>query len=203
MNRVNMTALVAIAALLLGGCSPIKCLFPLYSDSDKLFDGTLIGEWRTAPDMNQKDEGPGATENERWIFQKTQDHLSYDCSRVQLGKKGIVWSTVKLVKLGDALFVDFEPGPAFPEGPQDLSYPSIDAHTIARIWLEKDEIRIRFLDEKWAFKQIHDSKFSLSHVETPTDLVVTATTEELRKFAAEHADDKEAFSVEFHLTRVK
>jgi hypothetical protein len=203
MKSVNITALVLVAALFLGGCSPIKCLFPLYADSDKLFDGTLIGEWRTAPDKNQNDEGPGATENERWIFQKTQDHLSYDCSQVQLGKKGAVWSTVKLVKLGDALFVDFEPGPAFPEGPQDLSYPRIDAHTIARIWLDKDVVRIRFLDEKWAFKQIHDGKFSLSHVETPTDLVVTATTEELRKFATEHADDKDAFSVEFQLIRVK
>jgi hypothetical protein len=148
-------------------------LFLLYTDSDKLFDGTLIGEWRTAPDKNQEDEGPGANENERWIFQKTQDHLSYDCSQLQLGRKGIVWSTVKLVKLGDFLFVDFEPGPAFPEGPQDLSYPRIDAHAIAGIWLDKDEVRIRFLDEKWAWKQIHNSKFSLSHVEAPTALVVS------------------------------
>lgn len=203
MKRANVVALLAAAVLLLGGCSPIKCLFPLYTDADKLFDGNLIGEWRIARDNNHNEDGTGTNENERWVFRKTQDHLSYDCTQLELGKKGVVWSTVKLVKLGDVLFADFEPGPAFPEGPQDLSYPTIDAHAIARIWLDKDELRIRFLDEKWAWKQIHESKFTLSHVEAPTALVVTATTQELRKFAAEHADDKEAFSAEFRLVRMK
>jgi hypothetical protein len=203
MRRVNIATLVAVAGLFLGGCSPVKCLFPLYTDSDKLFDGTLIGEWKAAPDKNQKNEGTGADENDRWIFQKTQDHLSYDCSQVKLGKKGIVWSTAKLVKLGNVLFLDFEPGPAFPEGAQDVSYPSIDAHAIARIWLDRDELTIRFLDEKWARKQIHENKFSLSYVDTPTALVVTASTEDLRKFAAARADDRDAFSDEYRLFRVK
>ena len=203
MKRTSVTALLAVAALLLGGCSPIKCLFPLYDGSEKLFDGNLIGEWRIARENNRNEGGTGASENERWVFEKTQDHLSYDCTQIELGKKGVVWSTVKLVKLGDVLFADFEPGPAFPEGPQDLSYPRIDAHAIARLWLDKDELRIRFLDEKWAWKQIHESKFTLSHVETPTALVVTASTEELRKFAREHADDQEAFSAEFRLIRMK
>jgi hypothetical protein len=65
-----VTALAAVAALLLGGCSPIKCLFPLYSDSDKLFDGNLIGEWRTAPDKNQKDEGTGAMKMSAGFFRR-------------------------------------------------------------------------------------------------------------------------------------
>lgn len=203
MRKLNFTTLVAVAGLLLCGCSPVRCLFPLYNDSDKLFDGTLIGEWKTASDKNQKGEGSGADESDRWIFQKTRDHLSYDCSQVTLGKKGVVWSTAKLVKLGNALFLDFEPGPAFPEGAQDVYYPSIDAHAIARIWLDKDELMIRFLDEKWAWKQIHESKFSLSYVDAPTALVVTASTEELRKFVTTHADDKDAFSDEYRLFRVK
>jgi hypothetical protein len=74
-----------------------------------------------------------------------------------------------------------------------VSYPSIDAHAMARIWLDKDELTIRFLDEKWAWKQIHESKFSLSCVDAPTALVVTASAEELRNFATTHADDKDAF----------
>jgi hypothetical protein len=203
MKRVKVTLLLAVAALFLGGCSPIHCLFPLYTDSDKLFDGNLIGEWRTAPGNVRNEEGTATNEYERWVFQKTQDHLSYDCTQIELGKKGVVWSTVTLVKFGDILFADFGPGPAFPEGPQDLSYPRIDAHAIARVWLDKDELRIRFLDEKWAWKQVHAGNLNLPHVEAPTALVLTATTEELRTFAVEHADDKEAFSAEFRLIRVK
>jgi len=136
MKRAKVAALLAAAVLLLGGCSPIKCLFPLYTEADKLFDGNLIGEWRIARDNSHGEGKNGINESERWVFQKTQDHLSYDCTQLELGKKGVVWSTVKLVKLGDVIFADFEPGPAFPEGPQDLSYPRIDARVARALpWL--------------------------------------------------------------------
>jgi hypothetical protein len=176
-------------------------LFPLATDADQLFDPNLIGEWRVAYD--QKDQTSSTTQNERWIFQKTLDHQSYDCSQIELGKHGAVLSTATLVKLGDTQFVDFESGPAFPEGPQDVSYPMIYAHAIGRIWVDKDEIKIRFLDVKWAYKQIHAGNFPLAYVEIPTDLVITANTEQLRKFASAHADDKEAFSDEHRLVRMK
>jgi hypothetical protein len=196
-------ALVAVTSVLLVGCSPVKCLFPLFTDADQLFDSKLIGEWRVASEQNPADKTSSTTRNERWIFQKTLDHPSYDCSQIELGKRGAVFSTVQLVRLGDSTFVDFGPGPAFPEGPQDISYPRVDAHAIGRIWVENDDIKIRFLDAKWAYKQIHAATFPLTYVEVPTDLVVTATTEQLRKFVVDHADDKEAFSAEFHLVRMK
>jgi len=31
------------------------------------------------------------------------------------------------------------PGPQYPEGASDMSYPEIAAHAIARTWIEKDE----------------------------------------------------------------
>jgi hypothetical protein len=203
MGKPLRLALVVVTSLLLVGCSPVKCLFPLFTDTDQLFDPNLIGEWRVAPEQNQGDKVSTTRQNERWIFQKTLDHPSYDCSQIELGKHGAVLSTAQLVKLGDTLFVDFSPGPAFPEGPQDTSYPRVDAHAIGRIWAGKDEIKIRFLDAKWAWKQIHAGNFPLTYVDAPTDLVVTATTDQLRKFASDHADDKEAFSVEFRLIRMK
>jgi hypothetical protein len=75
-------------------------------------------------------------------------------------------------------------------------------HAIARVWIDKSEIRVRFLDAKWMWKQIHAGKFPLAYVDVPTDTVVTSSTEELRKFVSAHADDKEAFSVDYRLARV-
>ena len=42
--------------------------------------------------------------------------LSYDASQIQLGKKGNVQSTARLVPLPHDPFVDFGPGPQYPEG---------------------------------------------------------------------------------------
>jgi len=39
------------------------------------------------------------------------------------------------------------PGPQYPEGASDMSYPEIAAHAIARTWIEKDEANDHFLDQ--------------------------------------------------------
>ena len=70
MKRAEVAALLSAAVLLLGGCSPIKCLFPLYTEAQKLFDGNLIGEWRIAR-HNSHDEGQnGINESARGSFRR-------------------------------------------------------------------------------------------------------------------------------------
>lgn len=196
-----LSAIVIALSLLLLGCGPAKSLFPLFTDSDQLFDGNAVGEWREVPGQEQNgfDDSP----NTRWIVQKTQDRLSYDFSVIEFGKAGAINSTARLVKLGDALFVDFGPGSETAGASQEISYPQLEAHAIGRIWIEKDDIRIRLLDEKWAQDRIHDGTFPLSSIDTKSDLVITATTEQLRRFASENAENMKAFSVEHHLVRVK
>ncbi|HKT48426.1 MAG TPA: hypothetical protein VJP87_12945 [Candidatus Acidoferrales bacterium] len=203
MKRNIFVVAVAALSLALGGCSPLKFLFPLYTDSDQLFDGNLVGEWRYLPDKSGDDGVSTEDENEnaRWVFQKTKDKLTYDSWQIELGKAGGLRSAAKLVKLGDAQFLDFESFSDFSED-QQSPYPAISAHAVARVWISKERVTIRVLDEKWARKQIALKKFPLAFLETPTDLAVTAKTEEMRQFVAQHADDKEAFSLNFDLARV-
>lgn len=203
MKRAMLTSMLTALALLFSSCVPVMSLLPYYTDSDKLFDGNLVGEWRVVPDRSQTDEGSASDENQRWIFQKTKDQTTYDAWQMELGKSVLGRSTATLVKLGDALFLDLGPGDDASDGPHDLRYPTVDAHLIARVWIEKNEVKMRFLDVEWVLDQVHAGKFPLARVETPNGLILTASTEELRKFLSVHADDKEAFAVETHLVRVQ
>jgi hypothetical protein len=198
-RNLALAALLCITVFLLNGCVPVKSLSPLFTDTDNVLDANLAGEWRIEPDRSGETSN---SDNRRWFFEKTKDHTSYECAQIELGRNGSVRSVVTLVRLGDALFADFGPGPSFPEGPQDVSYPRVNAHAMARVWIDKNEIRVRFLDAKWMWKQIHEGKFPLAYVDEPTDTVLTASTGELRKFVSAHADDTEAFSVGYRLARV-
>ena len=199
-RNVALAALLFVTVFFLNGCAPVKSLLPLYTDADGFLDANLIGEWRIAPEKS--DEQSSSDDDRRWFFEKTRDHMSYECTQFELGRNGSVRSVVTLVRLGDASFADFGPGPSFPEGSQDVSYPRVEAHAIARVWIDKNEIRVRFLDAKWMWEQIHAGKFPLAYVDAPTDTVLTSSTEELRKFVSAHADDMAAFSDAYRLARV-
>jgi len=64
-------------------------------------------------------------------------------------------------------------------------------------------MRIDFLNDKWVSDQAKAGKLALVTVKTPNLVILAASTEELRKFALEHADDKGAFSENFAFQRKK
>ena len=68
---------------------------------------------------------------------------------------------------------------------------------MGRVWLEKDQLEIHLLKDDWVNAQIKEGSFSLSHLGENGDLILTGSTDELRKFMQEHAEDK------FKLVRAK
>ena len=211
-HRLRASAVFSML-LLFSSCGPVKSLFPLFLDSDKVFDATLLGEWRELPDPNQKapnqgdpkrKESSSKDENARWFFSKNEDGLSYDLSVSEPGKKDSNRVNARLVRLGDALFVDLtdeEQDPADTTGSASVS--AIPAHIIGRIRLDKNEMTLSLLDEQWVSNQVDKGNFPLAQVKSPDGEVLFCTTEELRKFVSIHADDKEAFSFAWRLARVK
>ena len=55
-------------------------------------------------------------------------------------------------------------------------------------------MRIDFLSDQWTKDQAKAGKLPVTSVTGPQGQVVSATTDELRKFALAHAEDTEAFS---------
>jgi hypothetical protein len=81
-----------------------------------------------------------------------------------------------------------------------VPYPAVEAHVFGRLSLEKDRARIDFLSDDWVKKRIDAGKLSPQFLPL-SGHTFSANTEELRKFAAEHAEDQAAFSETFTLVR--
>ena len=141
--------------------------------------------------------------NGRWIFQRDQKGSGYTLKTFDISKDGSVASVAHIIKLGDFLFLDVEPADVNSDEVALTPYPIIPAHAIARIWIDEHGARIHFLDNTWLEKQIKAGKLEIPYAAAPAGTVLTATTEQLRKFALQHAEDKEAFSLNFDMVKVE
>ncbi|MGA8012384.1 MAG: hypothetical protein WB949_08160, partial [Candidatus Acidiferrales bacterium] len=83
---------------------------------------------------------------------------------------------------------------------------TIPAHMIGRIALDGDTLRYDTLDDDWLKKRLYSGDLKIAHEITDAkwdDLVLTASSEDLQRFAAAHANDDEAFHQLAPLHRVK
>jgi len=194
------SSLVATLVLVsvLAGCAPQDSLFPLFTQQDKLFDKQLLGEWQI---RSQTDAGQDPSEKPAFvIFSPGDDENSYQAKLPKFNDAGgTLRATAHLARLGAYLFIDLETPNA--DKFQDVPYPAIEAHVFGRLALGGDTARIDFLNDDWVTKQANAGKLGLAYVEGPSGTMLSADTAELRKFALEHAEDHEAFSESYILTR--
>jgi len=187
------TALVLALLLvsLAAGCAPEDSLFPLFTKSDSFFDEKLVGAWRIRGSLDKVNPDDAYI-----ILSEGEDKNTYLVRALGVQKaSGGMFLEAKLVQLGKYMFIDF----GTPENTEklelhDLTYPAISCHIFGRVRHERNYVRVDLLDDDWVKKQIDAGKFELAHIKGPNELILTAPTEELRKFALAHAEDEEAFS---------
>ncbi|MFI5059768.1 MAG: hypothetical protein ACHQLQ_16505 [Candidatus Acidiferrales bacterium] len=184
----------------LAGCAPQNSLFPLFTNDDKAFEKRLLGEWKiNAGDDGHQDPGVNLA---LVVFSPRENETSYDVRIPKFNDTGgTMRSTARLVRLGTYLFIDL--GSPNMDIFRDIPYPASEAHCFGRLILSGDTVRIDFLNDDWVTKQVEAGKLGLSYVKSLDGALLSADTPELRKFALEHAEDHEAFSNSYVLTRNK
>jgi hypothetical protein len=204
MRAIKYAAVLAMTACLF---SCVWSLQPLFEESDLVFEPALVGTWQKA---NDKDT---------WTFEKAKTSNAYVLVYHEAefkpdgpvsGNTSVPGDTVrfeaKLGRLAGHLFLDLIPeAEGNPQVHNDLfNWHLIRAHTICRVWLEKDELRLDGLEENWLEKALQSGQVTVAHVQTEDGLVVTAPTKELQQLVAKYAEDKDAFPpAEDMLHRVK
>jgi len=193
--------LAAIAlVLVLAGCGPASSLYPLFINGDKELDERLLGEWR----MQAKAPFKHGEKSGRLVFRKSADGTEYEVTLFDSNVKGPNLAlTARIVRLGTFSFIDFGTADADKRKFREIPFPAIESHPFGRIHLEKGSVRFDFLSDDWVKERGKAGKLALATVQTPNGLVISATTEELRKFALEHAEDTQAFSDAYSLSRTK
>lgn len=187
-----------IAVVLPMSCVPV--FNPLYTEADLVLDENLAGIWVEE-------------DSARWRFEKS-DGKSYILTYLEMGLDSDpprdpgkrAKFDAHLVRLGDVLFMDLYPH----------SYPNeffmendllkshlVPAHSISRIWIEEDAIRIAMLDPEWLDEALTSGEIEIAHNRGEEGVLITATTPELQAFALSIADNEKAFGVMVELERVK
>jgi hypothetical protein len=187
---------LAVLALTICVLSCVWSLQPLFEESDLVFERGLVGTWKTAD------------HEDTWTFEKAQNSneyvLVYHQAEFEPGgpsanKKSVPGDTVRfqarLGRLGGHLFLDLIPeAEGNPRVHNDLfNWHLIRAHTICRLWLDKDELRLDWLDENWLGEAFKSGKITIAHARAADGWVVTAPTKELQQMVLKYAEDKDAF----------
>jgi tetratricopeptide (TPR) repeat protein len=182
-----MLLLVAAIAALLSGCIPVACLFPLYTASDRAFEPGLLGLWRDCDDPPE----------EGWLIVETKEDGGYKFgfSEVEEGREITLELDARLVRMEQYLFVDVRLTRIQGFDTDDL-LGQVSTHLVGRVFLEADTLRMHFLDDDWVRSDLPEQYWIGA-----SEVVVTASTPELRQIALAHAENDAAFNVDSEVCR--
>jgi hypothetical protein len=176
-----------LALALLNGCTPVMSLQPLANSRMSVTEDWLEGVWEAEEENDVI-----------WIFRPDQNE-GYRLTITE--KLSTTFFQVRLVRLNGQLFLD-----ARMQHDEDTDPFVIAPHLIGRIWVQRDEIRIRMLSEDWVSTRAKNGQLEIPFTYASgkqEQVVLSASTEQLQQFVVLHAEERDAFSVEQKLRRWK
>jgi hypothetical protein len=184
--RLMKILMIFVIALFMVDCL-VTSIHPLYTEKDIVFMPELLGTWEGEDD-----------EADLWIFEQSGKNAyeltikeSSESEGIQEYEEIGVYDS-HLVKLGKYLFMDLYPDETKIEECEDEIH-LVPTHSIWRIWIEKDVMRLAWLANDWLEKMIDGNKVNIAHVRLDDRVVLTAPTKELQKFVLKYAEDTDAF----------
>ena len=186
-------ALVSFAA---AGCDDsgnpfVVSLQPFYTTVDLEADSGLAGSW--------KDEEGDVTftfeagkEKEYTLVVKEREGQQETSGEFE----------AHLMRLGGALFMDIYPKN---NSGADEFYRIhfFRGHSIARVELGQDSMKMAFLNASWLSARIHEKSIDTPHEKADGTLLLTGTTQEVQELAYLYSNDEKAFAEPLSLERTR
>ncbi|MDI6766334.1 MAG: hypothetical protein QME52_05870 [Bacteroidota bacterium] len=184
-----------ILVLLLSGC--VRSLYPLFTDADLIFEVKLVGTWVEKDGKNT------------WTFEKAGEReytlLHYEAEYDDKMGKKVPGDTSKFIaqlgRLDKYLFLDIYPGKPDTKVKNGFyNFHLLSVHTISRVWLDGDLLKLSMLDNDWLERMIDNNAFKIAHARLSDQIILTASTEELQQLVLRYAENTKAFPkpAEFH-----
>lgn len=217
MRDTKLGALLVLAVFL-AGCEPAISLQPFYTEEDPAFDPDLVGIWASPEGGSQPCKMEALGSGAYGLRCKTQDQPSEPRpsaesppsapgteplnGSLEEQKFGDQKFELRLVRVGNLQFLDF-----FPESPNVAvdfyGFHLVPGHSLAQFRIAGDELELRFLDNKWVKRMLEQKQIQIDHENAAGTVVLTASSEDLQRFVAHHAEDKDAFACKIKLKRQK
>ena len=165
----------------------VLSLNPIFSERDAVLIPEFEGDWVLR-----------SYERDTVSIQKTGDNF-YHFRYVSDGESSVF--EAGLVQLGSVLLLDLYPLVPDTLGNSFYRERAIGAHTSCKVSIEKDALRLAPLNYRWFYDRVVTKKYPLNYSWTGNSLVLTISAGELRKFMAEHAEEKGFFQDDLVLER--
>lgn len=186
--RYYSVAVFVVAGLLLIGCIP--SYHPLFTSDNVAFEPDLVGTWK----VKDKDETIQFTAAEDKSYRMV--YTDGD------GKSGVF--EAHLTRIDGHLFLDIFPSEL--DVPQNGFYKIhfVPAHTFMLIHeVSKEQLQLAMINLQWLGKHLEAHPDALKHERREKgQLMLTASTDQLRTFFAKHVTTPKAFGDPSTLTRV-
>ncbi len=189
-----LLAVVLVALCTVIGCIPTS-INPLYTREDLVFDPALIGVWSSEGDSK-----------ETWAFEKAGDTEYKLVYTENDGKTGHF--EAHLLKLGDTRFLDLFPDESGIEEMDRSGFYKVHllrTHSFLKVTRIEPALQMAPLDLKWLREFLGKHPKAIRHHKTgqgdDAQIVLTASTPELRKFVEKHLKTEGAFGEAINLKR--
>ena len=198
----------------ISGCSPVPSIRPLYTDADlqkPVAEPRIEGEW-ISPDVDKADVDKAGTDEELWLKWKIEAPpppvwaqgsyvVEFRPAKPDPGEENhLNVYYVRLVAISDKLFFDAE-FRRYEQGKEEVGSTDIlglvPAHLVGRVWVQQDFLRIALLAPDWV-KQNWPTGF---YKNSDDSIVITGSTQELRDFLVQNADNPKALGYVVYLCR--
>ena len=193
-----LSILVIGLMIVLQSCT-IFSLHPLYEEEDLLEEPQLLGLWQ---DTDKGDEYVSfeMLEDKKYLFrymeeqQQEGEQIDLDTVSFETG----------LLKVGDHYFLDLYP---YYEGEKDEAHylfrNFIPTHSFLKIEWEDQQLVLYIFELDHMKKLFEQNRIRIKHEMFEDYIVITASTDELKRFISKYADDKEAFDEPSEFKKIK
>ena len=187
MKKQFWIATIALAVLL-QGCI-VKSLHPFYATTDLVYKKELINTW-----LDQ--------DGNRWNISGVKDQpQAYEMTFTKDGRSATFLA--HLFRLENNFFLDFRPLASDGSVNDLFEMHLLPSHSVAKVEnLTDSTVEIKWFNEEWLHKLFSQNRIKISHEvileensgkDEDKTYVLTASTEELRKFLIKYGDDQSAF----------
>jgi hypothetical protein len=174
--KIHIGAILMAATALLQACAT-PSVHPLYTTETLVFEPALVGTWK-ADDATPTYTVTKAADNLYQLVVRTND------------KENRSWELeMRLVKLGDHLFADFELPRGVREELDERHGPlAISTHLIALIRMQGAEVGVSHLEPEWIRKMEREAGATPDHTSRmDNQYLITASTAALQEFCRARA----------------
>lgn len=177
---------LSAALLLCSSCVP--SVNPIFSDKDTVFDQSIVGKWG---DLES---------SETWEFSSTNQKEYKLVHKDEAGKTGTF--TARLTDLNGKRFLDIVPDRRARTATDFYEDRFIETHTFVLVEKRDKTFLISYLEPKWLKDHLANNPDAVKHLIVNGEVLLTDSTENLRKFLSEAVGIKGAFSEPSQVRRI-